>query len=345
MIALPTAFVLLVAANSNTARACATATDAVKQIAVAITDGRPEMLGNLATTMADVAYLQNPRHTIREYDPADAAFAETIRNLLASRTEPEYPEAALVSLTNEDAETDTRDSASQQFDVHVRDDIRRQAELLAQRFKGWRVVSATPGELTEENAIEAIAPAVDVYRDSQIRLRNAKGRERTIFVRELWRVGSCWRIAELDVGDEPFKSGPPVHVTATSQAIAYAPAVEFWKSYAMDQMQSSVSRRLQMFWISAENNGRINRTPLAEIADRSARLNGLRAAVDAIVDVWKLTPDKTWGEYERGTPSWLFAALTGVQAKSFAEASEWWTANRDRVALDTTGNALTAQRE
>ncbi len=113
----------------------------------------------------------------------------------------------------------------------------------------------------------------------------------------------------------------------------------------MDQMQSSVSRRLQMFWISAENNGRINRTPLAEIADRSARLNGLRAAVDAIVDVWKLTPDKTWGEYERGTPSWLFAALTGVQAKSFAEASEWWTANRDRVALDTTGNALTAQRE
>jgi len=98
-----------------------------------------------------------------------------------------------------------------------------------------------------------------------------------------------------------------------------------------------------MFWISAERNDRINRTPLIEIADRSSRLNGLKGAVDVVVATWKLTPDKTWGEYERGAPSWLFTALTGAHAKSFAEASEWWTANRERVVLDTTGNALATQ--
>ncbi|HEX9164079.1 MAG TPA: hypothetical protein VF980_20415 [Thermoanaerobaculia bacterium] len=312
----------------------------MKQVALAITTNRAERLSGLGVSLSDLVYLENPQHTIQPYDPADTRFGQTVRDLLATRSGPEYPEAALVSLSNPDAENRSDDKDARQFNIDVRSGIQKSAAALAKKYTGWEIVSAAVGDLSEEQAIEGIAPAVDVYRDSEIRLIGPSHRKETLYVRELWRVGACWKMAELDVSEIPFQSRKTAVLSGPPHEVTYRPAVEFWMASALHEIKVSVSRRLQMFWISTGDMAHINRTPLSEIADPTDRLNGLKKAVDQVVAEWKLQPYKVSREDELDTPSWLFGALTGSNAESFAVASQWWSANRSRVILDSTGNAL-----
>ncbi len=229
--------------------------------------------------------------------------------------------------------------AGGELDDAIRRDIIADLHRLS-RFRGWSVIDTALGTLDEEQPVENLAPAVDIYRDSLIVIQARNGQQRRLYVPELWRVGSCWKIVGLRLEDVPGR--PPQRRTQkVSDVSTHVSAEKFWEAYTLGDIEASLARRWQMFWRRSSEPTSFFRTSLAELRDRKARLTGLKAAVDEVLRRWSREPDRVWDRYDRGSPSWLFTAISGFEPKSYAEASAWWSVNRDRVILDGTGNALT----